>query len=458
MAADGITAAEKAAANELLKSLLQIDTTNPPGNEAAAIERVAEYCRGMGLEPTIVSADPERPNLVARWSADPAIRSGRPIILSCHLDVVPADPQRWTHPPFSAHDDGTYIWGRGAIDMKGFAAMALTTIAKLKSKGAAINRDVIFVAVSDEEAGTKLGSRWLVDNHPELLGGDPEYVINEVGGFTIHQKGRRFYPVQVAEKGAAWLRLTVTGKPGHSSLPATDSAVLTLAKAVEVIGKAQLPWHAGEEAGRFIRGFAAAQGVIAEWISTLLTDPRIGPLLLPIAIRDSSRRDSIEAILRNTANPTRLSAATAVNTLPGSASADIDGRLAPGQTTADLIRELTEVLTSKIGDGFSFEVLHESPPVSFSTDTELFQHIEQALHRAEPEAHVVPSIIPGYTDSFNYARLGAQCYGFYPLQLPPELDFAAMFHGDDERIPIAGFHWGIETLCDMLSHFLTSET
>ena len=455
MPAHPLSAAEKESACDLLKSLLRIDTTNPPGNEEEAIARVADYCQQIGLEANIVSADPKRPNLVARWSAEESNRSGRPLILSCHLDVVPADPERWTHSPFSAHDDGEYIWGRGAIDMKGFAAMALATIAKLKSENVAIKRDIIFVAVSDEEAGTKLGSRWLVDNHPELLGGNPEYVINEVGGFTVHQKGRRFYPVQVAEKGVAWLRLTVTGKPGHSSLPATDSAVLKLAQAVEAIATAKLPWHAGEEAERFIKGFAAPDGPIAERVSTFLSDPKIGRHFLPLAVKDPSRRAAIEAVLRNTANPTRLRAGTAVNTLPGSASSDIDGRLAPGQTAADLISELTKVLTPRIGDGFSFEILHESPPTSFSPDTDLYRHIEESIRRADPDAHVVPSIVPGFTDSCNYAKLGAQCYGFYPLQLPPDLDFASMFHGDDERIPIAGFHWGVETLTDMLGCFLT---
>ncbi|MEX2581346.1 MAG: M20/M25/M40 family metallo-hydrolase [Verrucomicrobiales bacterium] len=457
MAASKFTEAEKDSALALLQSLLRIDTTNPPGNEGPATDAVASFCRGIDLEPAIVSAGPGRPNLVARWSAAPENKTGRPIILSCHLDVVPADPARWTHPPFSGYDDGTHLWGRGAIDMKGFAAMALASLAKLKSENTPINRDVLFVAVCDEEAGAKLGSEWLVDEHPDLLGGNPEFVLNEVGGFTVHRKGRRFYPVQVAEKGIAWLRLTVFGKPGHSSLPASDSSILKLARAIEAIGSAKLPWHAGVEARRFIRGFAAPEGRLAEKVSTLLANPMIGPKLLPLAVRDPSRRASLEAILRNTATPTRLRGAAAVNALPGSAAVDLDGRLAPGQTAADLIRELTRVLGPAIGDDFRFEILRESPAVGFSTDTPLYRHIEEALRRADPEARVVPSIIPGFTDSGNYARLGAQCYGFYPLRLPPDLDFAALFHGDDERIPIAGFHWGVETLTDMLRVFLTEE-
>jgi acetylornithine deacetylase/succinyl-diaminopimelate desuccinylase-like protein len=458
MAATDFPAAELEKATSLLESLLRIDTTNPPGLEKAAAELLAERCRATGLDPELNGVSPDRPNLTARWEASPENRSGRPLVLSCHLDVVPADASRWTHPPFSGHNDGTYVWGRGAIDMKGFAVMAIAALTRLRKEEIPINRDVIFAAVCDEEAGTENGSRWLVDERPDLLGGDPEYVINEVGGFTVHQKGRRFYPVQRAEKGVAWLRLTLTGKPGHSSLPAGDSSVQKLARAIDAIATARLPWHAGEEAKTFIRGFAEPEGALAQKVAPLLAHPMIGPHLLPLAISDPSRRASMEAILRNTATPTCLHSGTSTNVLPGSVSVDIDGRLAPGQSAADLIRELTAVIERIAGDSAHFEILHESEPVSFSTETPLFREIESVLREADPEGCVVPSIIPGFTDSSNYARLGATCYGFYPLQLPPELDFAAMFHGDDERIPIEGFHWGIETLTDLLRRFLTSET
>lgn len=449
-------AAELRKASVFLQDLIRIDTSNPPGDEAIAIEFIAEHLRSLGLKPEIVGAYEERPNLVARLAADPARVTGRPLILSCHVDVVPADPARWTHPPFSGHDDGTCIWGRGAIDMKGFATMALTALGKLISEKVPLNRDVIFVAVSDEEAGTRLGSKWLVDERPDLLGGDPEYVINEVGGFTVHQKGHRFYPVQVAEKGVAWLSLSIEGSPGHSSLPSTDNAVSKLARAIDAIAAARLPWHAGPEAMNFIAGFAAPQGWLARKVAPLLAHPSIGPRLLPLAIKEPSRRASIEAILRNTANPTCLHGSESINMLPGSASVDIDGRLAPGQTADDLIRELEAVIRPVLGGDYTLYVLQESEAVSFSTDTPLYREIERTLHAADPGGHVVPSIIPGFTDSRNYARLGAQCYGFYPLELPPDLDFASLFHGDDERIPIAGFHRGIEILTEMLIRFLTA--
>lgn len=454
MAAPYFTAAELKSATEFLQDLIRIDTTNPPGNEVAAIAFLADHCREIGLEPVILGAQEERPNLVAKFAAAPENRTGRPLILSCHIDTVPADPERWTHSPWSGHNDGTCIWGRGAVDMKGFATMALFSLSKLISSEVPMNRDVIFVAVSDEEAGTRLGSKWLVDERPDLLGGNPEYVINEVGGFSVYQKGRRFYPVQVAEKGVAWLRLTITGNPGHSSLPSRDNAVRRLARAIELIATTRLPWHAGDDAKRFISGFAAPQGRLAVEICGLLYHPFLGPKLLPWLIGDASRRTAIEALLRNTANPTCLQGGSSINMIPGSVSVDIDGRLAPGQSAADLIRELHALIRPALGDCYDLTVLQESKAVSFSTDTPLYREMEKTLIEADPGCHVLPSIIPGFTDSRNYARLGAQCYGFYPLQLPSGLDFASLFHGDNERIPIAGFHWGMETLTGMLMRFL----
>jgi len=441
-------------ADTLLQELLRIDTSNPPGGEKEATDRVARFCRDLGLSPEICGADPERPNLVARWNADPSHRKHRPLVLSCHLDVVPAAAEQWTHDPFSGHHDGTFIWGRGAIDMKGFAVMALAALARLRQENLPLTRDVIFAAVCDEEAGTRLGSRWLVENRPDLLGDKPEYVINEVGGFSVHLKGRRFYPIQVAEKGVAWLRLTISGQSGHSSLPARDTAVERLGRAVTSITRTQLPWHPSEEAIRFIRGFAAPDSWVARKVAPLIAHPTIGPRLLPLVVPSGSRRLSLEAILRNTANPTCLVSDPALNVMPEEVSVDIDGRLAIGQTAEDLIRELEDVLPRDLRSHLDWEILHEAPASSFSTDTELFRELKAGIQRSDPEGHIVPSIIPGFTDSQNYAKLGAQCYGFYPVQLPEDLDFASLFHGVDERIPVEGFHWGIQTLTETLRRFL----
>ena len=318
-----------------------------------------------------------------------------------------------------------------------------------------INRDVIFVAVADEEAGTDLGSKWLVNERPDLLGGDPEYVINEVGGFTVHRDGKQFYPVQVAEKGIAWLRMTAKGTPGHSSLPPTDSPVATLANAISKISKARLPWHPSPEASEFIESFAAHRSNGAQKMARRLSSRFWGPKLINSAIPDTNRRATVEAILRNTAVPTRFTETGSTNVLTGTASVDIDGRLAAGQTAKSLIAELGKVLGKALMNKLEFEILRESPAVAFSSDTPLYRAIEHTLLDRDPDGIVVPSVIPGFTDSHNYAKLGATCYGFYPLQLPEDLDFAALFHGDDERIPVNGFYWGLTTFMQLLTSFLT---
>lgn len=449
--------AEFAEATAALRDLLRIDTTNPPGNERAAADLIAGWLRAEGLTPELAGASPERPNLVCRLAADPAERRGRPLVLSCHLDVVPADPARWTHPPFAGVEADGCLWGRGAIDMKGFAVMALTALRQLKRRGTRLDRDLIFAAVADEEAGAEWGSQWLVEQRPDLLGDRPEYVINEVGGFTVHRKGRRFYPVQVAEKGIAWLRLTARGTPGHSSLPSTDNALATLADAIQRIAAARLPWHVSEPARAFIGGMARESGFLARSLSPLLLHPVTGPALLPLAIAEPSRRRSVEAILRNTANPTLIQlGGDKINVIPGVASVDIDGRLTPGQTAEDLIRELRTVLRDPGGTRFQFEILNTSGAAIFPSANPLFDAIRDTLRERDPEGIVVPSMVPGFTDSKNYGKLGAICHGFYPLRLPADLDFAALFHGDDERIPLDGFRWGIDTLTDLLTRFASA--
>ncbi len=453
-----LTDAEFEEATDCLRQLLRIDTTNPPGNERPAADLIARWLRDEGLSPELVGAHEARPNLVCRLPTDPARRRARPLILSCHLDVVPADPARWTYPPFDAVEADGCLWGRGAIDMKGFAVMALTLIRLAKRKELFLDRDLIFAAVTDEEAGTELGSQWLVEHRPDLLGDEPEYVINEVGGFTLHRAGKRFYPVQIAEKGVAWLRLTSHGTPGHSSLPDADNALATLAWAIDRISRARLPWHVSAAARDFLGGMAAHSGALGKWLSPALFHPSLGPRLLPLAIPDSSRRRSAEAVLRNTANPTLIrEGGGKINVIPAKASVEIDGRLAPGQTASDLIGELREVLRDPRGERFHFEILREAEATVFSPDTPLFSAIHDTLTRADPGGIVVPAIIPGFTDSRNYARLGATCYGFYPLKLPPDLDFAALFHGDDERIPLDGFRWGIVTLGETITRFAAAD-
>lgn len=444
-----------ARASDLLKTLIQIDTCNPPGNEGPAFDVLNWELQSGGITPEMVGRSSDRPNIVARLQAAPENRTAQPLVLSCHLDTVPVtNPDAWKYPPFSGEEAEGCIWGRGAIDMKGFAVMALTAILLLAKRRVPINRDVIFVAVSDEEAGTEEGSRWLVFNRPDLLH-DPEYVINEVGGFTLHRKGKRFYPIQVAEKGVAWLRLTAHSKPGHSSMPAPQTSVSLIAEAITKLTRHPLPFHITDPAVQFLRGFTEHESKAAQNVTKMMLTNMTGPQFVKL-IPNPDQRAPVEAILRNTATPTRIHAGEAINVLPSRASVDIDGRLIPGQTSENLIKEVRRVIGDRKGKKYSIEVVKESAGVVFPTDTNLYRAMEEAIGEADPDAIAIPSMIPGFTDSSNYAKLGATCYGFYPVKLGEDINFSALFHGDNERIPVDGFHWGIQTLVKMLGKFLTS--
>ncbi|MBI2893262.1 MAG: M20/M25/M40 family metallo-hydrolase [Deltaproteobacteria bacterium] len=430
-------------AEALLVALLQVDTTNPPGNERPAAEIVADALRADGLEPQIVQSAPTRANLVCRLEGD---GTSAPLLLSGHLDVVGADPARWRQPPFSgARADGC-IWGRGALDMKGFVAQATMVMRLLAREGARPKRDVIFAAVADEEAGCDQGSRFLVDHHAELV--RAEYALGEIGGFTLHLLGRRFYPIQFAEKGIVWMRGRAFGAPGHGSMPDPASAVVQLAQAVVKMGEEPLPVHVTPALSSFVEAMARELPPPARLALTLVLQPRLSSVLLPRLFKDPGQRRAFAALLSNTATPTILRAGEKTNVIPGEATCEIDGRTLPGQTAEDLVRELREI----VGPEIVLEVAKSVPATQTTIDTPMFQMLGEAVRRHDPVGIPIPYLIPGFTDAASWSRLGTHCYGFSPLKLEEDsgVVFAKLFHGDDERVPIAGFRWGVEVLYDLV--------
>jgi acetylornithine deacetylase/succinyl-diaminopimelate desuccinylase-like protein len=427
-----------AEALELFRGLLRIDTTNPPGREKAAAEYLAQSLREDGLEPRLFDAAPERTSLVVRLKGS---GHGPPLMLSAHLDVVPADAAAWRHPPFGAVIEDGWLYGRGAIDMKNMAAMSVMVLKALHRQQVPLDRDLIFAAVADEEAGCALGSQYLVDHHPDEV--RAEYVLGEQGAFTQVLNGRRLYPIQVAQKGSVWLRASTEGAPGHGSMPRQDNAVLALCAALAKLTPNALPLHPTASARRFIRALAAAQPLAARTLMPLLLNPRFSDRMLA-RIPDPGSARAINAILRNTATPTVLRAGDKTNVIPARAEAELDGRILPGQRPEDLLRELTELL----GPTVKLEVLRTMPPVEASSDTPMFEHLAAAIPRLDPEGVAVPFIIPGFTDAEPFCRLGATWYGFSPVWFPPEprASFAELFHGIDERIPVEGFHRGLACL------------
>lgn len=442
---------------ELLRDLIRIPTVNKgtgeagDANERVAAERIAEHLRAAGVEPKIVEKKKGRGNMIARIKGD---GSKPPLLLNAHLDVVEADASAWRYDPFGAEIHDGYIWGRGAIDMKHMAAMSACVMALLArhvKEGGRLERDVIFAAVADEEAGCALGSMYLVDEHADEV--RAEYMLGEIGAFSLHLFGRTFYPIQVAEKGSCWVRATYRGAPGHGSMPDPESAVIKLAGALERLGKKRLPMHPTRIVRQFIEGLARELPAPQRQVMQRLTTPHVAALILDYLIRDPGQRRSFGAMLSNTASPTIVRAGSKANVIPGRAQVDIDGRTLPGQSEASFLAELRRALGEEPA---SLEVLRSLPPIEAPSTTPLFEHLAATLKKHEPTGVPLPYLVPGFTDAKAYTRLGTLCYGFAPLRFDPthEISFTAMYHGHDERVPIDGLRWGLRILYDAVSRFV----
>jgi acetylornithine deacetylase/succinyl-diaminopimelate desuccinylase-like protein len=427
------------------KTLLRFDTVNPPGNERPAAEYIAGVLDREGIAYELVESQPGRASIVARLKG-----SGRhgPLLLNGHLDVVPVERAQWKYDPFGAEEAEGCIWGRGAIDMKNMVAMSLMTLLLLKRQNIPLERDVIFAAVADEEAGSLHGSVHLVENHPELV--RAEFVLNEVGGHTLYMGDARFYPIQVAEKGICWFEITTHGPPGHGSMPRPGMAVTRLARALVALSDTRLPQHKVEVVENFIRALAEHAPFAQGSALKLLLNPRFAGQLLGVLERQNPEQAvALNALLRNTVSPTVLAAGQKVNVIPSRASAQVDGRILPGQSVEQFLAEVRKV----VGKDVDVNVLLHHDPVTFEADTPLYATICRTLARHDPGGIPVPYMIPGFTDAFAYARLGAICYGFAPVRLGPELNFSQMYHGHNERIPRAGFAWGLRVLYELVRDF-----
>jgi len=426
-------------AKRLCQQLLRIDTTNPPGNERPAAELVAGALAEAGLRPEMLEAKPSRSNVVVRHRGTGKLP---PLLVTAHLDVVEADPSKWRYPPFSGDEHEGCLWGRGAIDMKNMAAMCTAIMRRLAATETRLDRDVIFAAVADEEAGCDLGSRFLVEQHRSKV--EAEYAIGESGGFSLHLGDATFYPVQVAEKGFCWIRARIHGEPGHGSMPRHDSVITRLGEALTRLGDAHLPVHGTSYLAEFLDAMRARQPAIVQPFVKLLARPH---LLARIArlVPGASVARSFQALLANTAAATVVRAGNKTNVIPGLAEFEIDGRTLPGQTDADLLAELRAVL----GPDVELEIIKSAPPtVTEPVASPLFDIIKREVEARDPGSIVIPYLIPGFTDAKYFSQMGARWYGFSPVKIEKAsgIRFADMFHGHDERVPVAGLAWGVEAL------------
>lgn len=444
--------AEGEACVDLLAELIRIPSVNHgtraegDGNERPCAELLADRFRAAGLEPKIFEKERGRASVVTRLRGT---GEKPPILLNAHLDVVPADASKWRRAPFSGDIHDGFVWGRGAIDMKHMAALSATVLMRLAREKRKLTRDVIFAGVADEEAGCELGARFLVDDHADEV--RAEYVLGEIGAFNVDVLGRRFYPIQVAEKGVCWVKATFEGKPGHGSMPDPDSAVVKLARALQRLSSRRMPVHPTETARQFIEGMARELPRAQSKVLRRLTTPQVSGLILDFLIRDKGQRRSFGAMLSNTATPTVVRAGAKVNVIPGEATVELDGRTLPGQSESQFLAELRDAL----GERARLEVTRSMPAVEASPDSPLFRHLGRTIEKHDALGTPLPYLIPGFTDAKAYSRLGAQCYGFSPIQFDPtkNVDFASMYHGHDERAPVAGLHWGVRVLYDALVDF-----
>ncbi len=425
-----------------LQDLIRIDTTNPPGNETKAAEYLAAVLKREGIEPTILESAPGRGNIVARLKGD-----GRaaPLLLMVHIDVVPAEADQWTHPPFGGDIADGFLWGRGTLDTKELAAMELMVMLMLKREGKPLARDIIFMANADEEAGGRLGAGWMVKEHPDLI--RAEYAINEGGGFGLDILGQRFFTCQVAEKGTARFSMRTRGRPGHGSQPHRDNSVLKLADAIQKIGAAEFPHHATATVKLFLEGVAAKLGKPYDRDLLALLDAKKYRATIERLPLDEGMRSMFYAMLHNTVTPTMLHAGSKVNVIPSVAEAKCDARLLPGQTSHDLLHELRAV----IGNDVEIEFMDDTPALESDYQTPLFDTIARVMARHEPKAPVLPYLVVGATDARHVRKLGTKVYGFSPMLAPTsELD---RVHGHDERISIENLAFGTRVLYEVVSEF-----
>ncbi len=422
----------------LLQEYLRIDTSNPPGNELTAAEFFQKLFDEAGIPNTVISYASGRANIYARVKGDGSLP---PLILMNHTDVVQSDAKEWRVPPFSGEIVEGEIYGRGAVDMKDegmIHAMVLLIAAKERLP---LKRDLIFLAVADEEVGST-GSRWMIDNHPELLRG-AEYLITEGGGNLIQPGGGTVYGIGVAEKSPFWLRLVAQGRGGHGSMPIADSATHRLARALHRVVDWKTP----------IRLLPSVEQFFHE-TARLEPEPRARKFRnIRKSLRDPAFVKSITAdeeynfMLRDTISLTRLEGSTQTNVIPATATAELDVRLLPGRDPQEFLKEITKVVAD---DQIAIQPISPSrTPNSSPADTTLYRIIREAALARNPRAIVVPALNGGYTESQMYRPLGIHCYGFAPVEITPEIDSSQ--HAANERIPVEEIRRGVKLLYEIVA-------
>ena len=423
---------------ELLQELIRFDTTNPPGNEEACVAHVETLLHAHGVETERYERAPGRPNLVARHAGT---KDHPPLLLYGHVDVVTTAGQQWTHPPFGGELVDGWVWGRGALDMKGGVAMAVRAFLD------AVERDtatpLVLLVLSDEEDGGDEGAMFIADEHPGALGG-ARHALGEFGGASQVIGGRRFYPIQVAEKQICWLRMTVRGPGGHGALGVRRSAMARLGRILHTLDRRQPPVHVTPVVREWFETMAAHLPRAQALAVRRLLDPRTADLAVRLLGKPVLGR-----VLRNTVSATIVRGGDKINVIPSTVELELDGRILPGQTPDDLIRELYDLVGR---NDVEFEVVrHDAGPPE--PDLSQYALLAGALRELDPEGIPVPMLQAGVTDARHLSRAGIQTYGYLPVRLPEDFEPLPLVHGADERIPADSLQFGLDAIARVIDAY-----
>jgi acetylornithine deacetylase/succinyl-diaminopimelate desuccinylase-like protein len=426
---------------ELLRALLRFDTSNPPGNERPCLQFVSELLQNAGVGVRFFARDDQRPNVVARLHGR---GDSPPLLLYGHIDVVPANASEWKHDPFGGELIDGEVWGRGALDMKGGAAMLVSAVLRAAREGLAPAGDLILTLASDEETGSELGAKFLVEQHAGLFEG-ARFALSEIGGFTQWVAGRRLYPIQVAEKQRCLIRATVRGAGGHPSTIVRGTAANKLGRLLTRLEKRRLPVHLTPVVREMLEAMASALPIHERLALRPLTVPALTDRLLDLFGKDA---ESLDPLLHNTATPTVIRGGQSTNVIPTEIAVDLDGRVLPGQTPDDLVRELEALL----GGLAEVELIDAEPPPRADADLTLYPMLADILREHDPGGTPMPTLVPGYTDARYFAQLGIQTYGFLPMRLPPHIT-TALIHAPDERIPADAVEFGASCVYEAVRRY-----
>ena len=424
---------------QILQKLIRFDTTNPPGNETECVRYIHDVLKGAGYDPVMLGKIPERQNLVLKV---PGKGAAAPLMMYGHADVVTTDHHQWQKPPFEGIIEDGYVWGRGALDMKGALAMMLSALLRLKEEGITPPGDLVFAVVCDEENGGVYGAQYLTEEHAGLFEGIA-YAIGEMGGFTLHFANRRFYPIMISEKHRCSFEVKIRGEGGHGSFPVHGGAMAKLAKILHRLDTRRLPVHITPPVKMTIDALARNLPFFARLAFRLLLTPALTDIILKLL---GERGRFFDPLLHNTLCATVIRGGDMLNVIPGEVTLTLDGRVLPGLEQEEMVQEVQAL----IGDDAEIKVTYYLSGPS-SVNMGLFERLGKILKNFDPEAIPIPFVGIGVSDARFFSKLGIQTYGFTPMLLPKGIDFSRLIHGANERVPIEALEFGTNCIYELIT-------